>query len=152
MANYLDTIEDICEKLHKELKKANEKLDKNGEINERDAEYLRNMLSAMKSAKTIKAMEESSYRGGEDYSGMYPYPVYGRSYADGGNMNGGSNTRGRGANAKRDSMGHYSSEYGYSRADAMEDMAEDIRSAMPSMPEELKRDAQRFLSKLEQHM
>lgn len=150
MANYLDTIEDICEKLHKELKKANEKLDKNGEINERDAEYLRNLMSAMKSAKTIKAMEESNYS--NEYSGVYPYPVYGRSYNDGTMNNGGSNDRGRGSQAKRDSMGRYSSEYGYSRADAMEDMAADIRSAMPSLPEEIKHDAQRFLSKLEQHM
>lgn len=52
--------------------------------------------------------------------------------------------------AKRDSMGRYSSEYGYSRDEAIDDMAEDIRAAMPTMPEELKRDAQRFLSKLEQ--
>jgi hypothetical protein len=47
-------------------------------------------------------------------------------------------------------MGRYSSEYGYSRDEAIDDMAEDIRAAMPTMPEELKRDAQRFLSKLEQ--
>lgn len=151
MANYIDTVDDACENLHKALKKANEKLENSGEINERDAEYIRNLLSGMKSAKTIKAMEDSSYRGGENYSGMYPYPVYGRSYNDG-NMNGGTYARGRGSNAKRDSMGRYSSEYGYSRAEAMDDMAEDIRAAMPSMPEELKRDAQRFLSKLEQHM
>jgi hypothetical protein len=47
-------------------------------------------------------------------------------------------------------MGRYSSEYGYSRDEAIDDMAEDIRAAMPTTPEELKRDAQRFLSKLEQ--
>lgn len=147
MANYLDTIEDICEKLHKELKKANEKLDKNGEINERDAEYLRNLMSAMKSAKTIKAMEESNYS--NEYSGVYPYPVYGRSYNDGAMNNGSSNARGRGSQAKRDSMGRYSSEYGYSRDEAVDDVKAAIHKAMPNMPEHLKRSAKEFLNEIE---
>lgn len=88
----------------------------------------------------------------DDNSMVMPVqPMYGGYGNRGGSYErGGSYARGRGRYAKRDSMGRYSSEYGYSRDEAIDDMAEDIRAAMPTMPEELKRDAQRFLSKLEQ--
>lgn len=141
MANYLETVEDTCEKLHKALHKANEKLDKSGDINERDAEYLRNLISAIKSAKTIKAMDEAS-----EYSNAYN-PRTG-TYATNDGRSYGDESYAR----RRDSMGRYTSEDGYSRAEAMEDMAKDIRKTMPHMPEELKQEARHFLSKLEQRM
>lgn len=97
-----------------------------------------------------------SYRGGQGGGGSR------NSYARGGG-------RGRGSNAKRDSMGRYSSENrrysregggmnrysregGYSRADEMEDMVESIRSMMGQLPQEVQRDAQRFVEKLEEQM
>jgi hypothetical protein len=112
-----------------------------------DLEALDKLTHALKSVKTTLAMEEYDDERSGDYMGG--------SYERGGNRGGsyergGSYARGRGRNARRDSMGRYSSEYGYSRDEAIDDMAEDIRAAMPTMPEELKRDAQRFLSKLEQ--
>lgn len=161
-AKWVDTVEDVCEKLTKELKKANDKLEKsNGEVNERDAEYVKNLMSAIKSAQIIKAMAES-----EEYSNDYRgnngggQSMRGGSYGDGRSYGDGNSygyddmsfARGRGRNANRDSMGRYTSEGGYSRTDVLEDMANDIRKAMPSMPEEMKQNARRFLNDLEQHM
>lgn len=70
----------------------------------------------------------------------------------GGLYRGGSYARGRGRNAKRDSMGRYSSERGYSREDGVEEMVESIRSMMGELPQEIQRDAQKFVQKLEQMM
>lgn len=148
MADWTKDMHGICEKLTEEISEMNKKMDKNGgKMSAGDLEALDKLTHALKSVKTTLAMEEY----GDDRSGDY----MGGSYERGGNRGGsyergGSYARGRGRYAQRDSMGRYSSEYGYSRDEAIDDMAEDIRAAMPTMPEELKRDAQRFLSKLEQ--
>ncbi len=81
-----------------------------------------------------------SYRGGS-YEGSY----------DGGSYEGGSYARGRGRNAKRDSMGRYSSESGYSRAD-VEEFVDELREMMGDLPREAQQDAQRLMQKLEQSM
>lgn len=100
--------------------------------------------------KIIENYEESEYsgnmgnmggsyaRGGRDYrGGSYRYDG-GMSYA-----------RGRGRNARRDSMGRYSSERGYSR-DA-QDMADQLRDLMEDAPDEtVRRDIERLLRKVEQ--
>lgn len=149
MADWTKDMHGICEKLTEEISEMNKKMDKNGgNMKAGDLTTLDTLAHALKSVKTVLAMEDSF---DDDRSGDY----MGGSYERGGNRGGsyergGSYARGRGRYAKRDSMGRYSSEYGYSRDEAMDDMAEDIRAAMPTMPEELKRDAQRFLSKLEQ--
>lgn len=72
--------------------------------------------------------------GGRSYRGSYAYDD-GESYA-----------RGRGRNARRDRMGRYSREYnrdgmsyrrdGYSRDDAREEYAENLRRAMEAAPDE----------------
>lgn len=148
MADWTKDMHGICEKLTEEISEMNKKMDKNGgKMSAGDLEALDKLTHALKSVKTTLAMEEYD----DDRSGDY----MGGSYERGGNRGGSyergdSYARGRGRYAKRDSMGRYSSEYGYSRDEAIDDMAEDIRAAMPTMPEELKRDAQRFLSKLEQ--
>lgn len=149
MADWTKDMHGICEKLTEEISEMNKKMDKNGgNMKAGDLTTLDTLAHALKSVKTVIAMEDSF---DDERSGDY----MGGSYERGGNRggsyeHGGSYARGRGRYAKRDSMGRYSSEYGYSRDEAIDDMAEDIRAAMPTMPEELKRDAQRFLSKLEQ--
>ena len=68
----------------------------------------------------------------EEYSGTYPYArdtMTGRSYRDG--MY--AYTRGRGRNAKRDSMGRYASEGGYSRN---EEMVSKLYAMMNEAPDE----------------
>ena len=71
-------------------------------------------------------------------------------YSNEGGQGGGSYARGR--NARRDSMGRYSSEGGYSRADGMDSLVEEIRSMMGDLPQNVQQDAQRLVQKLEQEM
>ena len=89
---------------------------------------------ALKSIETIIAMEEAD----DEYSGTYRMPRY---YRDSYERNGRSYR-------KRDSMGRYSREDGYSGA--MEDMADQLRSLMKDAPDEsLKKDIRRILEKVE---
>ena len=96
------------------------------------------------------------------------YSMRGRSYDDG-MTNGGSGgsyrgrtsrnyeggnyrysrnsyARGRGVNARRDSMGRYS------RAEGVEELVENVREMMGELPQNLQMDAQKFVQKLEQEM
>ena len=87
-----------------------------------------------------------SYRGGS-YEGSYEGGGQGGSY-EGSYARGG---RGRGSNARRDSMGRYSSERGYSRDP--EEMADQLRELMEQAPDEsIRRDIERVLNKVEQQM
>lgn len=101
----------------------------------------------------------------EEYSGDMMGGMGGGSYARGGNRGGsnrgsyegrgGSYARGRGSNARRDSMGRYSSERGgsyergYSREG--EDLADQLRDLMEDAHDEaIRRDMERLLRKVEQ--
>lgn len=114
---------------------------------------------AVKNLCKIIEMKEDE----EEYSGDMMGGMGGTSYARGGNRGGsrggsyrgsyegrgGSYARGRGSNAKRDSMGRYSSERGYSR-DGME-MADQLRDLMEDAPDEaIRKDIERLLRKVEQ--
>lgn len=106
--------------------------------------------------KIIEAYEEEE----EGYS------MRGRSYDDGmtngdrgrmsrnygGGIYRGSYARGRGSNARRDSMGRYAREGGYSRTDGVEELVENVRDMMQELPQNLQMDAQKFVQKLEQEM
>ena len=99
---------------------------------EMDGEYSGNMGGSY-----ARGGQGGSYRGGS-YRGSYE----GGSYARG-------NGRGRGSNARRDSMGRYSSERGYSRDP--QEMAEQLRDLMEDAPDEtVRRDIERLLRKVEQ--
>lgn len=96
--------------------------------------------------KIIEDMEDEQYSmANEDMMRV------GQSYRRGDNRSyrGNSYARGRGRNARRDSMGRYSSEGGYSQA--MDDMADELRSLMEDAPDErTKQEFQRFIKKIEQ--
>jgi hypothetical protein len=90
-----------------------------------------------KLAHAVKNLDKiiEAYENDEGYSGNYP---------DGMNYRGGSsrnnartyrNGTSYARNRRRDSMGRYSST-GYSRADAREDMIEQLRDMMQSAPDE----------------
>lgn len=85
--------------------------------------------------------ENDGNTGGMSRRGSYRVGSYRGSYA-----------RGRGSNVKRDSMGRYAREDGYSRADGIEELVENVREMMGELPQNLKQDAQRFVQKLEQEM
>lgn len=83
---------------------------------------------------------QSSRRGGGRSNRGGSYENRGGSYAY---------ARGRGRNARRDSMGRYSNEGGYSQA--AEDMVDELRDLMEDAPDErTKQEFQRFIKKIEQ--
>lgn len=158
MAHWTKDLEDLCEKIVEEISEANKKLTKNGgNMTAGDVETLDKLTHTLKSIKTTLAMAEYD---DDDYSNEYSGARGGRGGSRGGSSRGGSSyggssyegnsyARGRGRNARRDSMGRYSKD-GYSRDDAMEEMAEAIRESMSDMPDELRRDAQKLLNKIDQ--
>lgn len=98
---------------------------------EMDGEYSGNM-----GGMSYQRGGQGGNRGGS-YRGSYE-----GSYARG-------NGRGRGSNARRDSMGRYSSERGYSRDP--QEMADQLRDLMEDAPDEtVRRDIERLLRKVEQ--
>ena len=130
--DFINELYDLCETLERELKRVNQKLDKSsGELTGDDLSYIQKLTHSLKSIKTTIAMMEAE----DGYSSDDGYD--GGSYNRGTNNRGGSYARGRGRNAKRDSMGRYSSNNdGYSRHG--------------EVSEEIKKDIQRLADKVEQ--
>lgn len=147
-------LHELCEHISAELKRCNNRItDASGEMSQADVDYLNKLTHALKSIKTVVAMEEAaddgdSGRYSEDGGRSYRGRSYdgGNSYDDGGR----SYARGRRGNVRRDSMGRYSREGGYSYHDGMEDIVQDLRGMMQQMPEEKRREVERFVSKMEQ--
>ena len=144
----------LCEEL--------EKYGAKGDLSAGELEIVDKLAHTVKNlCKIIESYEDKEYSGemgdmmsyqrgnqggsnrGGSYRGSYRGGSYG-SYA--------RNGRGRGSNARRDSMGRYSSERGYSRADSVDEMVDSIRGMMGELPQEIQRDAQKFVQKLEQLM
>ena len=95
MKSMEDLREMLCEELHN--------ITEQGEITSGSLEIIDKLTHSIKSIDTIMAMEESGYsndRGYSRYDGSYRY--------DDGYSRRGSYARGRGSNARRDSMGRYS--------------------------------------------
>ena len=85
------------------LKRELENITRRGEITDRNIEVIDTLLNSIKNAcKIIMYEEYAEEDGGYSYEGGYS------------SRGGYSNARGRGRNAKRDSMGRYSREGGYS--------------------------------------
>lgn len=129
-------IYELKEQLMKEL----EEYGKKGEMSAGSLEVVDKLAHTIKNlCKIIETAEEEG-----EYS-----MADGRSYRDGRMYDGNtmrSYARGRGRNAKRDSMGRYSSA-GYSYGN--KDMVEQLESLMEEAPEQVKQDIQRLISKVE---
>lgn len=147
-------IEYICD----ELEELERKADKEGKLSMSEIQYADTLAHMKKNLlKADEMIDESEY----SMAGGGSYRSYeGGSYARGGNQGGGgsnragrerrSYARGRGRGARRDSMGRYSREGGYSSADS-EEMVENLRELMQDAPDEQTRmEFQRFISKIEQ--
>ena len=131
-------------KLKEMLMKELEEYGSKGELSGGSLEVIDKLAHAIKNlCKIIEAAEE------EDHSMMGNSRD--SSYRNNYNM-GGSYARGRGGNTRRNRMGRYSSEPGYSRNEGIEEMIESIRGMMQELPQDAQRDAQRFVQKLEQEM
>lgn len=132
----MNELYELKEMLCKELKEYGKK----GEMTAGSLDVVDKLSHAIKNIdKIIESYEE------EDYSG-YDGGSYRGSYARGGRDRNYAYARGRGANARRDSMGRYSSE-GYSRAN--EETIEQLRDLMEEVPEDMKHEIKRLVTKLE---
>lgn len=152
--DYLKDLHEMCETLSRELGDANKKIMQGGgKLSGADLDYVDKLTHAIKSIKTTIAMMEADEDG---YSGNYSgrmMPIYGRSYADsdmrmnnsGRSYNDGRSYAGR-RNARRDSMGRYSSR-GYSRDT---EMVAELRDLMEDAPDDRTRqEFERFIQKIE---
>lgn len=132
-------IYELKEKLMKEL----EEYGRKGELTAGSLDVVDKLSHTIKNL--CKIIEKAEEEEGE-YSmagGNYTYARGGQSYRDGNSMR--SYARGRGRNARRDSMGRYSST-GYSYGN--EDMIEQLEGLMEEAPEQVKQDIQRLITKV----
>ena len=123
---------ELCDFIDKELKKLERKVEESGDLNEREVEYGKNLAKFKMALLTNKAMERDGYSEG----GM----SYGRPYYD--EMDGHSYGR-----TRRDSMGRYSRNDGYSYA--KHDMIKELHDLMREAPEDMKPEFKRFIGRLE---
>lgn len=130
----------LCKYIDKEIDELESKVGMGGKLSSAEVNYGKDLAKFKMALLTNKAMEE------EGYSGNYDGTSYeGVSRA----MNRQSGARGRGSNARRDSMGRYSREGGYSRTDAEEDFRERLEDLMEIAPDEQKRKKiERILSEM----
>ena len=151
--DYEKELYELCETIKEEIAEANKKIkNAGGKLSAGDVEYIDKLTHSLKSIKAVMAMMEED---GDEYSGRMSYARGGRgSYRyDDGMMGVGSyargDNRGRGSNAKRDSMGRYSSRMdGYSRHG---DVIESLREVMEEAPDDRTRmEIQRLIEKMEQ--
>ena len=130
-------IEYICD----ELEELERKAEKGGKLSMQEVQYMDTLAHAKKNLlKSEEMMEDEEYSMAGD---SYAYARDGR----GGNRSGGrsnaSYARGRGSNARRDSMGRYSREGGYSMAE--DDFRMEVEELMQSAPNERARQKLREL-------
>ena len=127
-----EILHELCEALMEELETIAEKIRKGG-MSAGDLETVDMLSHALKSIKTTIAMMEAD----EGYSGEYR-PRYGTYHDPRNNM---SYAR------KRDSMGRYSRR-GYSYADNMDGLLDEMREMLPELPDEKRRKAEKLMDEL----
>ena len=134
MDTTIETLHELCETVSRELEECNKKIrNAGGKMSAGDADYLDKLTHILKSIKTTIAMMEAD----EGYSGEYR-PRYGTYHDPRNNM---SYAR------KRDSMGRYSRR-GYSYADNMDGLLDEIREMLPELPDEKRRKAEKLMDEL----
>ena len=126
---------ELKEKLCRELKKYSSE------------EVTTNSLEVVdKLSHAIKNIDKIIHDYEEEEEGSYGYNMYEPNYRGNRGNRGNSYGRGRGRNAKRDSMGRYSSE-GYSRTG---DILNELKELMMDAPDEhTRQEYQKVISKLE---
>lgn len=135
-------MEFVCE----EMDELERKVDKEGKLSMAEMQYLDTLAHTKKNLLKAEEMSEED----EEYSGRYSNRMYGGSYDmrgsyERGNRGDGdtSYARGRGRNAKRDSMGRYSS--------TNDMLIEELRDLMEDAPDEhTKMEFKKFIQKMEQ--
>lgn len=148
MHEMYNELEKLCDTTKRELKDANEKIrNSGGRITNGDMDYLDKLTHMIKSIKTTMAMidaeDEGYFDDGSNMSGTYGNNSY-RSYPK---MYG---ARGRGSNARRDSMGRYAASSRSYRDDGSENMMSELHELMESAPNDhIRRKFEKFISEME---
>lgn len=139
-------IEYICD----EMEDLERKAEKDGKLTAAEVQYLDTLAHTKKNIlKSEEMMEDSEYSmAGGSYGS---YARGGRGGRGGrsrsGSYEGGSYARGRQGNVRRDSMGRYSREGGYSRAE--DDFRMDLEELMADAPnEQIKMKLQKMMSEM----
>ena len=127
-------LETLCDVLSDKITEKTRKIQSSG-MTDGDLDTIDKLTHSLASVKKIMAFMEDD----EGYSGNWPDGGYRESYR--GSYNRGSYAR------KRDRMGRYSNERGYSRGD----LADKMRQLMMDAPDDRTRqEMQRLLDKLEE--
>lgn len=150
MNEKLDTMYELCEILMRELEEVAEKISKAGSMSAGYLETVDKLSHAMKSIKTTIAMMEADDEGG--YSKRSMAYAGGASNARAGmsNRSGRSYARGRVNNpmGRNQYSRENSRESGYSYADSMDEMLDEMRGMIGQLPEEKRRKAMRLIDEL----
>lgn len=122
-----------------ELEDLERKAEKEGKLSMAEVQYLDTLAHAKKNLMKAEEMSDEGYSERGYSMGDHSYRS-GQSYA-----------RGRGRNARRDSMGRYSSGmYPMDYSMAADDMVAELRGMMHDAPDEqTKREFQKFINKIE---
>ena len=137
----------IIEYIDREMKEYEDKISRGGELSSKDVECLKDLAKTKMAILTNKAMEDENGGYSERYSrddGMDGRTSHGRMY-----YGGGSYPRYY-SYAKRDSMGRYSREGGYSYADAKMDMIAELKELARKAPDDkTKQEIEHFANEME---
>lgn len=127
-----------------------DKVARGGDLSSKDIECLKDLAKTKMAILTNEAMENEGYDGYSRDGDMHDgYSGGGRMYYDGYSGRYSRDGRGRGSNAKRDSMGRYSSR-GYSYAEAKEDMVAELKELAKKAPDEkTKQEIEHFANEME---
>lgn len=138
----------VCDEL-KDLEKKAEK----GNLSMQEVQYADTLAHLKKNLMKADEMMEDEF--GEYSMAYYPMTSYAEEGGNKGRYGMGrrsdySYARGRGRNAKRDSMGRYSREGGYSYADdEMQGIIADMRGIISDLPTEKQRKVREFIDNME---
>lgn len=145
-----ETLHKLCKALLEELEDYSKKIEKEDGMSAGDLAAVDTLSHALKSVKTTIAMMEAE-DGEGGYSGRFVPRYYpGMSWASdgrGGNQ-GGSRGGMSYAGQRRDSMGRYSREGGYSYAAELDGVMDDLRGLMADMPSEKQRTIERLMDEI----
>lgn len=131
----------LCKFIDRELEDLESKAASTGKLSSAEVNYGKDLAKFKMALLTNDRMEQDGEY--SEYDGM---TYEGASYRGG--RGGMSGARGR-MNARRDSRGRYSSEDGYSRADAREDFRMELEELMEKAPDEhTRRKVEKFLAEM----
>lgn len=132
----------LCKFIDRELEDLENKVAASGKLSSAEVNYGKDLAKFKMALLTNDRMEQDGYS--SDYDGM---TYEGVSYRGG--RGGMSGARGRGSNARRDSRGRFSSEDGYSRADAREDFRMELEELVSKAPDDhTRRKIEKFLDEM----